>query len=438
MVATTPEIEPKPVTQTMTGGQALVASLKNEGVDTLFALPGIQLDGFFHALWDERDHFRIIHPRHEQTTAYMADGYARVTGREGVAVVVPGPGLLNAAAALSTAYSCNSPVLVVAGQIRSDLIEAATGALHEIPNQLGMIRSVTKHAARAMKPEEIPGTVAEAMRQLRTGRPRPVEVEFPPDTLFASGPVEIGAPVAPRQRSAGDPDLIEQAATLLGNAENPVIYAGGGIPRSGANAELLRLAELLQAPVIISSNGKGAISDRHYLAQTTLALSEYMPKADVVLIAGSRFSTGYGPVYELAAGQTVIQIDIDGEEIGRNVPVNVGIEADLKPGLALLAERTERHNRSRPSRKSELEAFKRAAAAKVDEIDPQAGLAHAIRAETPDEGIIVGEFTQVGYWCFLGLPVYEPNTFLTPGYQGTLGYGFTTALGARLGNRMCR
>jgi acetolactate synthase-1/2/3 large subunit len=433
MVVTTPDTEAKSVTTTMTGGQALVASLKNEGVDTLFALPGIQLDGFFHALWDERDHFRIIHPRHEQTTAYMADGYARVTGREGVAVVVPGPGLLNAAAALSTAYSCNSPVLVVAGQIRSDLIEAATGALHEIPNQLGMIRSVTKHAARAVKPEEIPGTVAEAMRQLRTGRPRPVEVEFPPDTLFASGPVEIDTPVPPRQRSAGDPDLIEQAAKLLGAAENPVIYAGGGIPRSGANAELLRLAELLQAPVIISSNGKGAISDRHYLAQSIMALNEYMPKADVVLIAGSRFSTGYGPVYDLAPGQTVIQIDIDGEEIGRNVPVNVGIEADLKPGLELLVERIERHNRSRPSRQSELEAFKSAAAAKVDAIEPQAGLAHAIRAETPDEGIIVGEFTQVGYWSFLGLPIYEPNTFLTPGYQGTLGYGFTTALGAKVG-----
>ena len=417
----------------MTGGQALAASLKNEEVDTLFALPGVQLDGFFHALWDERDHFRIVHPRHEQATTYMADGYARVTGREGVAVVVPGPGLLNASAGLSSAYACNSPVLVISGQIRSDLIDKNLGALHEIPNQIGMIRSVTKHAARAITPDAIPSTVAEGFRQLRTGRPRPVEVEFPVDTLFASGLVEIGEPVAARQRDSGDPDLIEQAAKLLGNATNPVIYAGGGIQRAGAGTELLRLAELLQAPVVISMNGKGAISDRHYLAHGIFGERELLPQADVVLIAGSRFSSGEGPVRSLAPGQVAIQIDIDPEEIGRNVPVAVGIAADLQAGLAELAERTERHNRSRPSRKAELDAFKQAAAAKLATAEPQAGLALAIRAETPDDGIIVGEYTQVAYWSFLGMPVYEPNTFLGPGYQGALGYGFATALGAKVG-----
>lgn len=148
----------------MTGGQALVDMLKRQGVDTLFALPGVQLDGFFSALWDDRDSFKVFHTRHEQATAYMADGFARVSGKEGVCVVVPGPGLLNTTAALSTAYSCNSPVLCVTGQIRSDLIEVGRGLLHEIPNQLGMIRSVTKHAARAMTPQEIPGLVDEAFR----------------------------------------------------------------------------------------------------------------------------------------------------------------------------------------------------------------------------------------------------------------------------------
>ncbi|MCC6704625.1 MAG: thiamine pyrophosphate-binding protein, partial [Thermomicrobiales bacterium] len=233
---------------TMTGGHALVASLKKQGVDTLFALPGIQLDGFFYALWEERDHVRVIHPRHEQSTTYMADGYARVTGREGVAVVVPGPGLLNAASGLAVAYSCNSPVLAIAGQVRSDLIDRNVGALHEIKDQLGMIRSVTKHAARANSPEAIPGTIAEAFRQMRTGRPRPVELEVPPDVLFGSAPVTIGEPTPPRVRTGGDPDLIDKAARLLGQASNPVIYAGGGIQRAEAGEELLRLAELLQAP----------------------------------------------------------------------------------------------------------------------------------------------------------------------------------------------
>jgi acetolactate synthase-1/2/3 large subunit len=256
--------------------------LKRQGVDTLFALPGVQLDGFFEALYDERDSFNVLHTRHEQATAYMADGYARVSGKEGVCVVVPGPGLLNATAALSTAYSCNSPVLVLTGQIRSDMIEVGRGLLHEIPNQLGMIRSVTKHAARATTPEAVPALVDEAFNQLRSGRPRPVEIEIPPDTLFARGEIELLPPAAPRARSAGDPELIARAAKLLGEASSPVIYAGGGIQRAGASAELLTLAELLQAPVVISRNGKGAISDRHYLAHGWLADRELFAKGDVV------------------------------------------------------------------------------------------------------------------------------------------------------------
>jgi acetolactate synthase-1/2/3 large subunit len=417
----------------MTGGHALVASLRNHGVNTLFALPGIQLDGFFYALWEERDHFRIIHPRHEQSTTYMADGYARVTGREGVAVVVPGPGLLNAASGLAVAYSCNSPVLAIAGQVRSDQIDRGMGALHEIKDQLGMIRSVTKHAARAMSPGEIPGTVHEAFRQMRTGRPRPVEIEIPPDVLHGSGPVEPGTPAPPRARTGGDDDLIDRAARLLGQANNPVIYAGGGIQRAGAGAELARLGELLQAPIVVSMNGKGAISDRHYLAQNIIGQLELLPHADVILIAGSRYANEHGPISPLAPGQTVIQIDIDPEELGRNIEIAVGIEADLKIGLDQLAERTERYNRHRPDRKKELEAFKANAAERLAAAQPQAGLAMAIRAEMPDEGIIGAEYTQVAYWSFLGMPIYQPNTFLAPGYQGALGYGFATSLGAKVG-----
>src|SRR5687768_12053525 len=146
----------------LTGGQALVQSLKRHGVDTMFVLPGVQLDNTFDALYDEQDSIRLYHTRHEQAAAYMADGYARTTGKPGVCLVVPGPGLLNATAALSTAYACNSPVVCVTGQIQSDLIEFGRGLLHEIPNQLGMVRSVTKSAERAITPEEIPGLVDRA------------------------------------------------------------------------------------------------------------------------------------------------------------------------------------------------------------------------------------------------------------------------------------
>jgi acetolactate synthase I/II/III large subunit len=419
--------------QTLTGGQALVQALKQHGVDTIFGLPGVQLDGFFDALYDEQDAIRIIHTRHEQAAAYMADGYARVTGREGICTVVPGPGLLNAAAALSTAYSCNSPVLAIAGQIRSDLIDVGTGALHEIPNQIGMVRSVTKHAGRADTPESVPAAVTEAFRQLRSGRPRPVEIEVPPDVLLGSGVVSFPSSAPERARFAGDPDLIDRAARFLGESKSPIIFAGGGVQRSGAGDELLALAEQLQAPIVVSRNGKGGISDRHYLAQGTLAEQEYLPHADVILLAGTRWVDAGSGARALRPGQVVIQLDIDPEELGRNAPVTVGIEADAKAGLAAFAERVGRYNHRRPSRKDELTAFKQAAEARINAIEPQAGFALAIRAEVPDDGIIVPEFTQVGYWSFIGLPIYQPNTFLTPGYQGTLGYGFTTAMGAKVG-----
>src|SRR5262245_35952689 len=241
----------------MTGGQALIQQVKMEGIDTIFGLPGIQLDWAFDAIHEEQQHFRVIHTRHEQAAAYMADGYSRVAGKTGMCIVVPGPGLLNASAALSTAYACNSPMLCVSGQIQSDLIGVGRGILHEINNQLETIASVTKWQARAMRPAEVPGIVHEAMRQLSTGRPRPVEIEVPPDVLQASGDVTLFEPEA-YARPGGDPDLIEKAAQALGQAKTPVIFAGGGIIRGWAWDELRRLAEDLEAPVLMTVNGKGA------------------------------------------------------------------------------------------------------------------------------------------------------------------------------------
>lgn len=423
------QAEPRP----MTGGEALVASLLAEGIDTIFGLPGVQLDGAFDALYTHRDDIRVLQTRHEQGAAYMADGYARASGKIGTCLVVPGPGLLNAAAALSTAYACNSPVLCVTGQIQSDLIEVGRGLLHEIPNQLGMVRSVTKHAARAVTPGEIPGLVEEAFRQLRTGRPRPVEIEVPPDVLLDTAEVTLTGPSPRPAPAAPDPERIEAAAKLLGAAKQPLIWAGGGVPRSGAGAELLRVAELLQAPVVMSQNGKGAISDDHYLAQSTVGAVSLLPAADVVLVAGSRFALdSLSGLSRFASGRTIIHIDIDPEELVRNRVPEVGIEADVKLGLAALAERLERHNGSRLSRQAELTELRQAVAARMGAIGPQADFALAIRRALPRDGVFVSEMTQIGYWSNFGFPVYEPLTYITPGYQGTLGYGFPTALGAKV------
>jgi acetolactate synthase-1/2/3 large subunit len=418
----------------LTGGQALVQSLKIEGVNTVFGLPGIQLDWAFDALWEERDSIRVVHPRHEQATAGMADGYARTTGRVGTALVVPGPGLLNASGALSTAYSCNTPLLMVAGQIQSDLIDAGRGVLHEIPNQLGMIRSVTKWAGRAMSPEEIPALVHQAFEQLQSGRPRPVEIEIPPDVLQKRGDVTLLEPYQP-DRAQPDPDAIEQAAKALGAARSPLIVAGGGVLGSGAWAELLQLAEMLQAPVIVTANGKGAISDRHYLAQWMTAAPLLMEEADVILAAGTRFVQPATMPWGPKDGQRVIHLDIDPEEIGRNhKTTEIGIVADAKAGLAALVERTGRHNRSRPSREAELRTIQQRAAELVGTVKPQADYMLALRAELPDDGILIEEQTQVGYWSRQGFPVYEPRTFLGPGYQGALGFGFSVAIGAQVAN----
>ena len=418
--------------QELTGGQALVTSLITNGVDTVFALPGVQLDGAFDALYAERDAIRVIHPRHEQAAAYMADGYARTTGKVGACMVVPGPGLLNATAALSTAYACNSPVLCVTGQIQSDLIEFGRGLLHEIPNQLEMIRSVTKHAERATTPPEIPGLVQRAFREVRRGRQRPVEIEIPPDTLFATAHVELLPPADLPERFAGDTQALEQAARLLANARRPLIWSGGGVLRSGAWDELRRFAAQLQAPVVMTANGKGALSDRDPLAQNILGGIELLRDADVIFAVGTRFVDPATAKWGVKSHQTIIQMDIDPEEIARNTPVRIGIEGDAKAGLAALVDLVERQGRERPSRAAELAELKRGVAARARAVHPQADYALAIREALSDDGIFVSEMTQVGYWANFAFPVYEPRTYITPGYQGTLGYGFPTALGAKV------
>lgn len=419
-------------TQAMTGGQALVAALMANDIDTLFALPGVQLDGAFDALYDQTDKIRVIHPRHEQAAAYMADGYARTTGKPGVCLVVPGPGLLNATAALSTAYACNSPVVCVTGQIQSDLIEFGRGLLHEIPNQLGMVRSVTKNAERAVMPEEIPGLVDRAFTEMRSGRVRPVEIEMPPDTLFATGEVRLLPGAALPARFAGDPELIAQAAELLTGAQKPLIWSGGGVLGSEAWDELREVATILQAPVVMTANGKGAVSDRDPLAQNIVAAIDLVKDADVIVAVGTRFVDPTTSVWKLQDGRTVIQMDIDPEEIGRNYPVTVGIEADAKAGLAALAAELKRLGVSRPSRAEELAALKEAVAQRTRSVGPQADYAMAIREALPDDAFVLSEMTQVGYWSNMAFPVYEPRTYITPGYQGTLGWGFPTALGVKV------
>ena len=415
----------------LTGGQALVEAVEREGIDTIFGLPGIQLDNLFDALFAARDRVRLIHTRHEQATSYMADGYARTTGRVGTCLVVPGPGVMNALAGLATAYACSSRVLCLTGQIESDLIGGGRGELHEVPQQLELFASATKWAARANVSAEIPGLVERAFRELRTGRPRPVAIEVPPDVLGAHADVTFAQAEA-AMRSAGDPDRLSKAAETLRGASRPLILAGGGVLGAGAWEELGALAEALGAPVLMTENGRGALSDRHPLAFTMIAARDLLPTADAILAVGTRLleaSTYIG----LPAGVPTIQIDIDEAEIGRNVTPTVGVVGDAKLALASLIELVQTAT-PRTARSAELAAIKERAADRLFELQPQHSIAAAIRAAVPDDGIIVSEMTQLGYYSGVGMPIYNPRTYLTPGYQGTLGYGYATALGAQVGN----
>ena len=415
----------------MTGGKAIVKSLILNGIDTLFCIPGKELDQLFVALYDEREAIRVIANRHEQGCAYMAFGYAQSTGRVGAYAVVPGPGFLNSSAALSTAYAGNAPVLCVTGQVPSKQIGRGAGAHHEINDQLGIMRNLTKFATRIEHPALAPEAVEQAFRALSSGRRRPVGLEMAPDILAMKAAVTLREPVPAPAPPGPDPELIDQAAALLGEARNPIIVVGGGI--FGAEEELLQVAEMLQAPVSMSRNAKGAVSFRHYLGLPETAGHRLWPDVDVVLGIGTRLDDQYKR-WGIDKEVKVIRIDVDPIELERNGKPTVGMLADAKLALAALANCLGRHNRKRPSRKEELEGLKAQLEKEYEQLSPQIDFIKVIRAELPDDGIFVGEATQIAYAARVAMPFYRPRTFITPGYQGTLGYGFTTALGAKVAN----
>ncbi|HYZ40451.1 MAG TPA: thiamine pyrophosphate-dependent enzyme [Stellaceae bacterium] len=415
----------------MTGGKALVEMLNRYRVDTIFALPGVQNDALFIAFYDAGEALRVIHTRHEQGAAYMAFGYARASGKIGVYAVVPGPGLLNTTAALATAYATDAPVLCISGQIPSDLIGRGFGLLHEVPDQLGILRRLTKWAERINHPTETGKLVNEAFRQLRDGRPRPVGLEMPPDVMALETEIALPAAEEPPPPTLPDPELIDKAAALLAEAKKPLIFVGSGAVT--AAAEVLATAEMLQAPVVSFTGGKGIVSDRHYLAQSAIAGHELWRDADVVLAIGTRLHQPQAR-WGVDGDLKLIRIDIDPTEIARILRPSLGIVADARSALAALYRALERRASTRLPRKDELEALKsRTLARLTDYLRPQCEYLQAIRAELPDDGIYVEDLTQVGYVGRVAFPIYQPRTYIHSGYQGTLGFSFATALGAKVG-----
>jgi len=420
----------------MTGGEALSLSLAREGVEVIFGLHGVQVLGFVDAL-HRMTEIRWVTVRHEQTTAYMAYGYARTTVKVGVATVVPGPGALNAAAAIGTAYAASTPVLLLSGQIDSKNIGRKTDDLHEINDQLDVFKTITKWNHRIMKVEAIPEAIQQAMYQLRTGRPRPVELEIPYDLLMSTAHVELLEPL-PMSDNHVDANQIRTAAKLLVNATHPLIWAGGGIITGNASMELTRLAERLNSPVITTPEGKGAISEDHPFSLGVIsagpsAAIQALPKSDVILVVGSRFITARS-VWKPLPDQKIIQIDIDPSELARHPEVNMGIESDCQFTLLSLLEEIPDSTKS-VWQISDIVSAREVAFHQREKVAPlQMAILRTINDQLRGKGILVPDVTILGYWCYQMCLVSSPPSFLTSSYFGTLGYAFPTALGAKLGN----
>jgi thiamine pyrophosphate-dependent acetolactate synthase large subunit-like protein len=422
----------------VTGGEVVVRTLQAYGVDIVFGLPGVHALAIYDALFAHRE-LRHVAVRHEQAAAYMADGYARVTGRPGICITTTGPGAANTATAMGTSYFDSVPVLNVMSQIPSDLVDRDKGALHEPKDQLGLFRAITKWNARASGIENIPSVLQQAFRTMLVERPRPTQVEICTDHLAGKVDSEAVPWVTPTEslpRRAAELALVEEAAHALTHAEAPIIWAGGGVNRAGAWEELARLAEALQAPVVTTIQGLGAIPHDHPLSlgyrPYDRTLTPLLERSDLLLAVGTRFAAGQTANWNLKLPPRLIHVDIDEREIGKSYPATLGLIGDARLVLGQLLEALGSH-RSANCWAGDVAALRSEAAANLRAAGPrEMAVLEDIRQTVDRDAILVWDQTKPAYWAARAFPVYEPRTFLYPGY-GTLGYGFPTSLGAKVG-----
>lgn len=411
----------------MTGGEAIVDGLIRHGIDTVFGLPGVQLYGLFDAFARNANRLRLINARHEQTTAYMALGYACATGKPAAYAVVPGPGVLNTTAALATAWGVNAPVLCITGQVPSTMIGRLRGQLHELPDQLATLRTLLKHADRIEDPTEAPTKVARAFQEMMSGRRGPVSLEMALDQLPATAEVTPQDPLPLHPNPVPDPEKIARLAKMMNEAQAPMIWVGGGA--QDASAEILALAEKTGAPVVSFRGGRGIVDDRHPLGLTIPAGYLLWPETDLLVAFGTRLDVPTARWGEMPAGVTIARIDIDAAE-RRRLQVDLGITADSADAARALTEQV--LPRADAARAARIAKAKADTAVSIQSVQPQMSYIEAIRDALPEDGILCDEMTQVGYVSWFGFPFHQPRTLVTSGFSGTLGAGFPTALGVKV------
>jgi acetolactate synthase I/II/III large subunit len=411
----------------LTTAEAVIESLIAHGIDTLYALPGVHNDHLFDAAFKAQDRIRVLHPRHEQTAGYMALGAALVTGRPQVFAVVPGPGVLNASTPLLLANAMGAPVLALAGQIPSFAIDHGFGHLHEMRDQVGLLRHITKSADRIHSPLEASGKVARAIDLALAGRPGAVALECAIDVWGQAGEVALAPPIH-SPLPCVDPQAIAAAVKLLLGAKRPLIVVGAGA--LGAGPETQAVAELLHAPVSSFRRGRGVIPTTHPLAVSFTEGHALWKTADLVLAIGTRLywqQSNWGVDEALK----VIRLDIDPEEITRFRDPDCALLGDAAVTLRALLEALRAGGEAPWQPNPDLPGVQAAFAERLARHEPVMGFLRAIRAALPADGLFVEEVTQTGFGARLGFPVHGPRMFFSPGYQDALGWGYGTALGVQ-------
>ncbi|WP_420431143.1 thiamine pyrophosphate-dependent enzyme [Candidatus Poriferisocius sp.] len=410
------------------GGSAVVEQLLREGVETVFGIPGVQLMHILDSFHHGADKIRYITTRHEQATAYMADGYARASGKPGTTLIVPGPGVYNAGAGLATAYAASSPVIQISGQINRGSIGRGDSLPHEVHDQLDVVRPITKHAERVTEADQLPAAVRRAFAAMASGRPRPVHLEIPPETMGEQTSAAVIEPVASEPQRP-DPELIERAAGMLAEADHPLLVVGGGA--HGAAHVVRELQRHLQAATISTREGKGVIDGHNPAAIGTLfvhqRLAPVIANADVVLAVGTRLQgVGLGDRHRL------IHLDVDVSEIGRFTQPEVALVGDAETGVADLLGALRQMSDPDPDRSGEWREVREQVDAAHRASGPQAAIVEALSDSLPDDAILAVDATMVGYMCHMYLPVARPRSYLTSSYMGTLGFAMNMSLGAKV------
>ena len=426
----------------MSGARALMDSLEKEGVDIVFGLPGGANLPIYDALVDAN--FRHVLVRHEQSAAHMADGYARIKRKAGVCLATSGPGATNLITGIATAYADSSPVVAITGQVPLNMI--GKDAFQET-DIIGISNPCTKYAFQPRKAVEIPEVIKKAFYITESGRPGPVLVDIPKDVQQEKAEIKFPELIKVRgYKPAFDPDLsqIEKAIDLIMKAEKPIIMAGGGVILSGAFNELQALAEILMCPVVTTFKGKGAFPENHPLAMGPIGMhghaeaNKIIIEADCIIAIGARFSDrSVGRFDEFGKGMSIIHLDVDPAEIGKNKSVDVAVVGDVKSSLRTLVKmlttkgiRKDPDNSWLKRRKELIEYYTSTIKDYSREITAKKTL-KKLRELLPSKAIVTTEVGQCQMWASLHFDVITPGTFFSSTGLGTMGFGFPASIGAK-------